>query len=745
MYTDNDNTTFVEGTVSTLVFHSEESGWAVLRLFMHDKGEEITLVGNMPYIAAGERVEAEGVWVDHPVYGQQFSVKSFKRYLPETEEEIILYLSTGAIRGIGPRTAERIVSKFGTETLDIISEDPDALATIRGITIQRAREICAAAGRQTAIRRLTDFLSDHGFPSSYALSLYNRYGTGAVNILKSNPYIMCSYEFEPDFGRVDAFALSTGIDEKSVIRIEAAVLYELYFNQQNGHVFIPRGKLCSATSKLLGIDEDTVDEVIGQMGDKNKVELEEICGEIAVYPPEMIYAERQIAKSILRLSKVEFPMREENLKAIKEAEQETDIEFTPLQKEAIKTAAKRGIMILTGGPGTGKTTTVRGMLSLFKRLRLKTVLAAPTGKAAKRLGELSGEDTKTIHRLLEATVADNGQGVRFGRNEENPIIADVVVIDEASMLDIALANQLFSALQPGARVVLVGDPDQLPPIGPGNFLRDIIKSKTCPVVELSEIFRQAQKSDIIVNAHKIKAGKMPQLDNRSGSDFFFIKRLSAQTAFDAVIEMCGNRIPLKFGIPFENIQILAPMRKGASGTDNLNKILQSVMNPPEEGKNEIRFGNSIFREGDRVIQVRNNYELTYWTNGGGNDGMGIFNGDMGIVEAVDPRLERMVVRFDDRFYEYTLPMLNEIELSYALTVHKAQGSEFDAVVFMAQSGSMRLLNRSVLYTAVTRAKKLLVAIGNDEVISEMVSNNTRTSRYSALRARITEKGIKRLG
>ncbi|MCF2669727.1 ATP-dependent RecD-like DNA helicase [Butyricicoccus pullicaecorum] len=730
----------IYGTVTQIVFQNIENGYVVLRLTADD-GEEITVTGTVPNLGLGEELICCGHWVTHPSYGEQFTADSVERRLPETARGVAEYLGSGLIRGIGPKLAARIAEKFGAEAFDMLQNEPERLTEIRGITAKKARDIGAQFVEMSEMRLLMDFLTENRLPVSLTPTLYKRLGVAAIDALSENPYLLCDEVYAVDFRLADQLAESLGLSRLAPERCDAAILYTMTFNLDNGHTFIPVEKLTQAVANLLTDDEvvyeiPRVEEGVARLEGAGLLVREFICNRDAVYLRALREAETYLAETLRLLSEREYDYDFDVDELLSALEMDADIDYAPLQRAAIAAAAKHGVTVLTGGPGTGKTTTVRGMLRVFEALGLNVVLAAPTGRAAKRLSELCGIEAKTIHRLLEAGYVAGGGRLAFQRCATNLLECDVVVLDEVSMVDVVLMQALLEAMPYDARLVLVGDPDQLPPVGPGNFLRDLINSRRVPVIALTEIFRQAQQSDIVMNAHAINEGRAPKPSGKDG-DFFIMKKDSPADVMATIVSLCRDRLPRYYGLSPSQIQVLSPARRQGAGTIPLNRMLQEALNPPAEGKPEKRFGDTIFRQGDRVMQVRNNYDIVWETVDGKESGMGMFNGDVGEIVQLFPGQECLVVRFDDKLATYTFDMLGELELAYAMTVHKAQGSEFEAVVVAVSSGiSRRLLTRSILYTAITRAKKLLVLVGNPDTINHMIESNARNKRYSALRARL---------
>ena len=729
----------IRGTVEQIVFYNQENGYAVLRL-ASEEGAEVTATGTFPNIGPGEQVILTGYWVTHPSYGEQFATEAFERRLPSSVRGIAEYLGSGLIRGVGQRLAARIAERFGEDTFDVLTHAPDRLTEIRGITEKKAREIGRQFIEQSEMRLLMDFLSEHNLPVSLTPLLYKRLHDSAIDALCENPYLLCDPYYDVEFRIADGLAMELGLSLLSDERADAGVLYTLTFNLDNGHTFIPMEKLTHTVCVLLSDEDVEFDEAralesILRLSERGKLVREQIAGRDAVYLRSIHDAEAYLAEMLGGMAErcflYDFDV-DELLGALMEG---SEFPYSEKQKQAISVAARSGLVILTGGPGTGKTTTVRGILQVFEALGLHTLLAAPTGRAAKRLSDLTGIEARTIHRLLEAGFAAGGR-TAFARNLTNPLECDAVILDEVSMVDITLMQALVEALPHGARLVLVGDAYQLPPVGPGNFLRDMIGSHRVPTIGLTEIFRQAQKSDIVMNAHAVNAGRMPVPSGADG-DFFFLKRSEPSAVIETVAQLCASRLPKHYGFTPAQIQVLSPAKRQGSGTVALNRRLQEALNPPAESKLEKRFGDWIFREGDRVMQVRNNYDIVWERREDEEQGTGIFNGDVGEILQIFPQQECMVIRFDDRIATYTYDMLGELELAYAVTVHKSQGSEFDAVVLALSDGlPRRLLTRNILYTAITRARQLLVIVGSADTVAYMVENNQKGRRYSALKARL---------
>ena len=725
-----------EGTVQSVIFQNEENGYTVLRL-VTEEGELITVVGCIPCAAPGEHLGVSGTWETHPQHGAQLRAEEVERRLPEDAEELISYLGSGICKGLGPATARRLVERFGAETAEVISSQPEKLSLIKGITARRAMEISESFRRHMGLRRLMAFLAQYGLPPVLAIRLRQIYGDGALDAIRRDPYLLSADAGGLPFSAADEIAMSMGFSARSPERLRSALLFELSHNEGNGHVFLPRGKLLAATAQLLG-DEDGVEEALDTLIDEGKVFSETVANVEACYLLRLHEAEDYACRKLLNLLSATADVSSRAGRTVDEIEQSQGITYAPLQRKAVELAAEHGVLILTGGPGTGKTTTVRGIVSLFERMGLAIVLAAPTGRAAQRLGELTGREAQTVHRLLGMSWNEATHEVTFTKGEKEPLEADAVIVDEMSMVDLPLFAALLRALRPGTRLVMVGDADQLPSVGAGNVFSDLIRSGKVETVFLREVFRQAERSAIIRNAHAVNAGEPPRLQNDQG-DFYFLCRRDAQRAVSTVVELCQTRLPEKMGIPVSDIQVLTPTRKGPAGTENLNRLLQEALNPQKPGQPEIRWGERIFRPGDRVMQTRNDYDIL-WEKEDGTVGSGVFNGDVGRIQTIDPAGEWLAILYEDRKALYSLEMLSEIDLAYAQTVHKAQGSEYPCVVLCAMPSAPGLMVRGVLYTALTRARELLILVGDDVAVREMAANDRRARRYSGLRWRLAHSG-----
>ena len=726
----------IEGTVESVIYQNQENGYTVLRLD-GGEGQTLTVVGCMPGVAPGEGIAVEGTWTRHASYGEQFKAEAVERRTPAGTKAIFDYLSSGAVKGIGAATARRMVEEFGEETLTVLEEHPERLTQIRGITRKKALAMGENFRLQMGMRRLLEFLGEHEVPLQLAMPLYRKYGDRALEIIRGNPYLLVDGELGVEFSTADKLALSMGMEGDDPQRIEAGLLFELAHNLDNGHAFLPRRKLLPATAQLIELEGETeaLEDALEALLERGEVIQETVANEEAVYLHDLYEAEQYVAFRLSEMARGEQvpPAGLDGL--IDRIQAEQGIVYAPQQRQAVELAAASQVMLLTGGPGTGKTTSLRGVLALFEQLGLETALAAPTGRAAKRLGELCGMEAATIHRLLETQYDPRSGRLVFARDEDDPLRADAVIVDETSMVDILLMRGLLSALRPECRLILVGDPDQLPSVGPGNLFSDLIRSGVVPMVRLTEIFRQAAESAIVRNAHGVNRGELPDLrDNKH--DFFFLRRKDPARAAETIVELVQTRLPNNMGIPPEQIQVLSPTRKRVTGTAALNRAIQEAVNPPAPDRPERRFGEYVFRQGDRVMQVRNNYDVI-WKDGL-TTGMGVFNGDIGRIVEVDNRSELITVDFEGRLVEYTPDMLGELEPAYAITVHKAQGSEYRAVILSVSEGAPMLLTRGVLYTAITRARELLILVGDEEIVARMTANDRQQRRYSGLRWRLVQ-------
>ncbi len=719
----------ITGIVENVVFHNSTNYFTVIEVNI--QGEIITAVGTLSELAAGEEVVLRGSWGAHEVFGRQFKITSCERSLPDTTAKLYRYLSSGAVRGIGHKTALKIIERFGEKSFEVLECEPEKLAVISGISKQKALDISAEFNRQNAMRKIMIELENYGITPSECTAIYKYFGVNALKMIRDNPYVLCGNVNGFTFDRAEKLVADMGVSPAESYRNAAGMIHIIRHNLYNGHTCIPRRKMFDPAQALLGISEETAQETMDELIRSRQIFSSDIKGEEFLYLPDIYLAETAIADRMKNILKFPPSLIKTVENDIEKIEENNGIAYAEKQKEAIITAATKGLLILTGGPGTGKTTTVKGIIDVFERKRVEVLLCAPTGRAAKRMSELTGCEAKTIHRLLEVEWDSNDKPA-FRRNSENPLSAGAVIIDEMSMVDVELFASLLDALPMGCRIILVGDSDQLPSVGPGNVLNDLVDSGVLPVVCLTEIFRQAQKSLIVMNAHRIMSGEMPQL-GVSDSDFFFMHRDDVFSASDTVLQLIAKRLPDAYGFsPFDDIQILCPSRKGDLGTVNLNRRLQGVLNPPDRTKNELRTsGGRIFREGDRVMQIKNNYDIP-WTKGS-EEGEGIFNGDIGILRKINYAAGTMKIEFDDRTASYPSDNLSELELAYAITVHKSQGSEYPVVIIPVVDCPPMLMYRNLLYTGVTRAKKILVLVGIEDKVYSMAANNRQNKRYSSLK------------
>lgn len=728
----------IYGSIKAVVFQNYENGYAILKMDGQD-GKEITVVGTIPMPAPGEWLEVTGKWGNHATYGRQFEAEFLNRMMPNNTRDILNYLSGGALKGIGKELAKRIVHKFGDQTLQIMENDPIRLAEVKGISEKKAREIGEEYQRKVGMRLLLEFFTANGFPAELAARTYKLYGEGALEYIYEDPYLLMEEGIGADFEKVDAFAVGQGILADDHRRVEAGVRYELSFNLSEGHTFLPEEKLIAATAQLLNLDPEQIPDTLDRMEQGERIFRQKIRNVTAVYLPELFEAETFCSNRLLMLRNQRLRSIGDAERYIQVAEQESGMTFSEKQREAIRAAEEEGVMLITGGPGTGKTTILRGILSLYDQVGIRYVLAAPTGRAAKRLTEVTGREASTIHRLLEAKLDPASGKTVFMRDENNPLKAEAILVDEMSMVDVVLLYRLLQAIPQGKRLIMVGDPDQLPPVGPGSPLRDILKSGALRTVSLTEIFRQAAQSRIVMNAYSVNRGQMPDLQNRKDGDFFFMPRQTDEEIARTVCELCSRRLPANMHIPADQIQVLTPSRKGGTGTASMNALLQKVLNPPSPAKAERKRGDTVFRVGDRVMQIRNNYDMLWRSRDGSQVGAGVFNGDVGIVEALNLDQETLAVAFDDRIVDYDYAQLGELELAYAMTVHKSQGSEYRAVILAAGNVSPYLLYRKVLYTAITRARKIFILVGQAAAVETMTVSDHHSRRYTGLKLRLQEE------
>lgn len=736
----------VTGYIDHVIFRNEENGYTVMVLKGMEEERELTCVGTFPAVTQGAAIEASGNYTTHPVYGKQFQIASYVEKMPEDALAMERYLGSGAIKGIGAALAARIVRRFGDDTMRIVEEEPERLAEIKGISEKKAMEIAEQMTEKADMRRAMIFLQKYGISLNLGAKIYQKYGQTVYGVLQENPYRLAEDISGVGFRIADEIASRIGIHTDSDYRIRSGMLYTLLQASGEGHIYLPKEELFSRASGLLGVDSSYMEKHLMDMVVDRKLILKETEDGAVVYPTRYYYLELNSARMLCELN-ILCPEDEEMMeKRINRIEKETGTRLDEMQKQAVAAAASHGLFILTGGPGTGKTTTINAIIRYFEEEGAELRLAAPTGRAAKRMTEATGYEAQTIHRLLELNgmpeEEQEGRAVHFDRNSENPLEADVIIIDEMSMVDIALMHSLLLAVTAGTRLILVGDENQLPSVGPGNVLRDIIRSGCFPVVELKKIFRQASESDIVVNAHKINRGEQVTINNKS-RDFFFLKRYDADIIIRVVIALIQEKLPRYVDAKPYEIQVLTPMRKGLLGVERLNQILQRYLNPPDEKKKEKEIGQRLFREGDKVMQVKNNYQLEWEILGRYkipvDKGVGVFNGDTGIITEINEFAETATVEFEDgRQAEYSFKQLEELELAYAVTIHKSQGSEYPAVILPILSGPRMLMNRNLLYTAVTRARKCVTVVGSETTFAEMIRNEKQQQRYSSLDRRIRE-------
>ena len=732
----------LNGYIEKIVYRNEDNGYTVFSVMCD--GEEITGVGTFSYIVEGERVELHGEYTEHTMYGEQFKVSELIEKEPEDLLSITRYLGSGAIKGIGAVMAEKIVRKFGEDTFRIIEEEPERLAEIKGISQKKAMEISAQVEAKKDMRKAMIFLSGYGISLNLAIKIYNRYGAEIYNVIRENPYRMADDIDGVGFKIADEIARRVGISSDSDFRIKSGIVYVLQNATGNGHVFLPEKTLIDNTSQLLSVSIEAVEKFLMDLQLEKKVVVKEYEKEgRVVYAASLYYMELNIAAMLKRLNVRMGADEAQVMHRLEKIEKNEEIELDPIQREAVLESTLNGLLVVTGGPGTGKTTTINTIIKFFESEEMDILLAAPTGRAAKRMTEATGYEAQTIHRMLEVSGAPDAETKgRFERNEQNPLEADVIIIDEMSMVDMFLMDALLKAIIPGTRLILVGDVNQLPSVGPGNILRDVIHSDRFKTVRLTKIFRQAGESGIVVNAHKINKGQKVMLDN-SMKDFLFMKRNDADVIISVALTLIRDKLPKYVNASMQEIQVLTPMRKGLLGVERLNTILQEYLNPPSEKKREKETSSGIFREGDKVMQIKNDYQLEWEIRNRYNlataSGMGVFNGDTGIIKNINTYAETLEVEYDEhRMVTYTFKQLDELELAYATTIHKSQGSEYPAVIIPLLTGPRPLMNRNLLYTAVTRAKKCACIVGSDDTFDMMVANESEQKRYSGLEYKIVD-------
>lgn len=736
----------ITGYIDHIIFRNEDNGYTVMVLKGVSEEDELTCVGSFPVVTQGASVELEGNFTQHPVYGKQFQAVRLTEKMPEDALAMERYLGSGAIKGIGAALAGRIVRHFGDDTFQIVENEPERLSEVKGISEKKAREIAMQIAEKSDMRKAMMFLQKYGISLNLGAKIYQKYGDSVYSVLQENPYRLADDISGVGFKIADEIAYRIGIHTDSDYRIKSGMVYTLLQATGEGHVYLPKDELFQRAAELLGVDSSYMEKHLVDLAMDRKIVQKEQGDQILIYPAQYYYLELNTARMLRELD-IFCPEDEKIVeRRIVQIEKETGTVLDEMQKKAVQEAAGHGLLILTGGPGTGKTTTINAIIRYFEGEGAEIRLAAPTGRAAKRMTEATGYEAQTIHRLLELSGMPEddreGQPIHFERNAENPLETDVIIIDEMSMVDIHLIHSLLMAVMAGTRLILVGDENQLPSVGPGNVLRDIIRSGQFPVVELKKIFRQASESDIVVNAHKINKGEQVEINNKS-RDFFFLKRYDADIIIRVVIALIQEKLPKYVEAkPFE-IQVLTPMRKGLLGVERLNQILQRYLNPPDASKKEKEIGQGLFREGDKVMQVRNNYQLEWEIRGRYGipieKGVGVFNGDTGIIKTINEFAETAEVEFEDgRWAEYSFKQLDELELAYAVTIHKSQGSEYPAVIIPLLSGPRMLMNRNLLYTAVTRARKCVTVVGSEETFRDMIRNEKQQRRYSSLDQHIQE-------
>ncbi len=731
----------ISGIIEEVVYRNDSNGFTVLEVRDEENRSLVTAVGSLPYACQGERVQLSGEWVMHPDYGQQLKVQTYQSVAPATVDGMEKYLASGLIKGVGSSTAKKLIAHFGMDVLDIIQFNPDRLMEVPGIGPARAEMIVSSFAEQKEIRDVMIFLQSYGITTTYAIKIYKLYGINAINIIQENPYRLADEVVGIGFKTADKVAQNMGIAFDSPYRIASGTKYVLSQAVINGHTYLPKDILIHKASILLGVDESLVDNAVVSLAIEQSVFVEEVEEITAVYLAPFYYAEVGVCKRLMDVSMVDMTCALTNIDdMIRTFQREQGIFLAPNQREGVIEAISNGVTVITGGPGTGKTTIINCIIKLLEQQGMTVVLAAPTGRAAKRMTETTGCEAKTIHRLLEYSYAEEGQ--YFQKNEDDPILADAIIIDEMSMVDILLMNHLLKAILPGTRLILVGDVDQLPSVGPGNVLRDIISSGVIKVVRLTEIFRQAQESMIVLNAHRINQGQLPYLNARDG-DFFFDKHESPRDILATLLDLTCRRLPMFADYhPLKDIQVLAPMRKGAIGVNNLNMELQKALNSPSFGKAEKIFRDTLFREGDKVMQIKNNYRTAWKRKADGivmEEGEGVFNGDMGSIQCIDDEEQNMTIIFDDdKEVVRDFSQLDDVELAYAISIHKSQGSEFPVVIIPLAWGPPMLMTRNLLYTAVTRACEMVVIVGRERTIEAMVANNYIEKRYSGLAQRFVK-------
>ena len=724
-----ENKEIITGVVSHIIYSNDDNGYTVARF----EGDNINFVavGILYSVREGEKLELTGEWAHHPTYGEQFKADYFKKIMPTTCDDIFRYLSSGIIKGVRKATASKIVEAFGEDSLRIISEKPDSLSKIKGISLQKAYDISKSFNMQLGTSELFIFLNKFGISANSCMKIYRRHKALSRDVILSDPYILCSEDCGVSFRKADDIAMSNGFYKNEPKRIKAGIIYTLKNALQYGHTYLPREILCKEASAVLGILSADLDSHIDELCSFKQCVCETAGSEKRIYLYEYYKYESYIAKKLSVLSSYRSKKHNVNIEPLIDmAEMDSSIKFAFLQREAVRLSIQESVMVITGGPGTGKTTIINAIIDIMKSNGLKVSLAAPTGRAAKRMSSVCGEQAKTIHRLLEVRYSEDDK-LECIHNESNPIDADVLIVDEVSMVDVVLMHSLLSAVRPGTGLILVGDINQLPSVGAGNVLSDIINSQKLPVIRLTEVFRQSENSIIVTNAHDINNGKYPTCNSKD-SDFYFASLENAQAGASYICELCLSRLKNTYGYNSSEIQVLSPVKKGITGVNNMNVQLQALLNPPAKSKKEKSFGDMLLREGDRVMQIRNNYNMLWRETDTGVEGFGVFNGDVGVVSKINNELKSVSVIFDDKEVVYDFKEISDLALAYCITVHKSQGSEFPVVIIPVYPGPEMILSRNLFYTGVTRAKNLVILVGNRGVMHKMVDNNRENKRYSGL-------------
>lgn len=728
----------IKSEVENIVYRNPDNGYTICEVCSETDGD-FYAVGYMPTLREGEHASLTGEWVTHPEYGEQFRVDLYETLIPSEKSAIIKYLASGIVKGVREATAKKLWAAFGKDVFDVLTNEPERIAELKGINMDRANMMCKSFNEARSVQNIVMFLQQYNISANTAFKIHKLFGSESVNVIKNNPYTLADTVDGVTFKTADVIAYNLGLPKNSPMRIACAVTYILRdAAYSNGHTYMPKNMLIEHIEYMLGVSSEEAENAINELVASRDIISDTVEKDEAVYLYGLYHDERYIAKRICTM------MRTENKRVItaeraetelKDFEAEHNISLANKQREAVISALTENLMILTGGPGTGKTTTINAIINIFEQLQFKVSLAAPTGRAAKRMAQVTGHEAKTVHRLLGAQVNDNSH--TFTYDEEHPLDSDVIILDETSMVDTQLMAAFLRAVKPGGRVILSGDSDQLPSVGAGNVLRDIIASKSVAVVELTDIFRQSEESLIIVNAHRINNGEIPELRERS-KDFFFMARQTPISAAETITELYKTRLPNTYGInPIGDIQVLSPTKKGLAGTVELNRMLQRSINPPSARKKECKYGKSVFREGDKVMQTRNNYDMEY-TGDNGEKGQGIYNGDMGVINSIHTEERYMIITFDDRTVEYPFTNMEELDLAYAITVHKSQGSEFNYVIIPVTAYMPMLMTRNLLYTAITRAKTMVILVGSEKTIVNMTNNNSFAKRFTGLYERLSE-------